>query len=221
MENWRKGKIGSFIMGLHHGLYCVGCCWVLMLILFVASIMNLLWIAIISIFVFLYRKMSENIVLMGYRGVGKTSVAEYLAKKLGRKVISTDKEIEKKVGKINGFVRNNGWEKFRDIESQVIKHINGDNLIIDCGGGFIERGTNIENLKKNGIIIWLKAPVKTIQNRIKNEERPSLTGASFLDEIEDVSKKRLPLYKKAADYEIDTDNKKIEEIVNEILSKLK
>ena len=53
MENWREGKIGSLIMGLHHGLYCVGCCWALMLLLFAAGIMNLLWIAVISIFVFL------------------------------------------------------------------------------------------------------------------------------------------------------------------------
>ncbi len=52
MGNWRKGKIGAFVMGLHHGLYCLGCCWVLMLILFVAGVMNLLWIALIAVFVF-------------------------------------------------------------------------------------------------------------------------------------------------------------------------
>ena len=167
--------------------------------------------------------MPENIVLMGYRGSGKTHTARYLAKKLKRRTISTDKEIEKIVGKIKDFVKNNGWKKFRDVESKVIENIKGDNLIIDCGGGFVERKKNVENLRKNGIIIWLKTSPGQIRKRIKNsEERPSLTGTkSFLKEIEEVLKKRIPLYKKAADYEIDTDNKSVEQVGNEILKLIK
>ena len=53
MENWRDGKFGAFIMGLHHGLYCIGCCWILMILLFVAGVMNLSWVAIIALFIFL------------------------------------------------------------------------------------------------------------------------------------------------------------------------
>jgi predicted metal-binding membrane protein len=49
---WRPGAIGAFRMGLEHGIYCVGCCWVLMLLLFVAGVMNLLWVALIAAFVF-------------------------------------------------------------------------------------------------------------------------------------------------------------------------
>ena len=48
---WRNGTLGAFSMGLHHGLFCLGCCWSLMLLLFVAGVMNLLWIALLSIFV--------------------------------------------------------------------------------------------------------------------------------------------------------------------------
>jgi len=156
---------------------------------------------------------------MGYRGTGKTDVAEELGKKLNKEIIDTDKEIEKKVGPIREYVKNNGWEKFRDIESEVIESINGNNLIIDCGGGFIERKENIESLKKNGIIIWLKASPDIIKDRIKdNKGRPSLIQEkSFVDEIEEVLKKRNTVYKKAADYEIDTDNKSIEEIANKIM----
>lgn len=167
--------------------------------------------------------MSKNIVLMGYRGTGKTSIAKYLVKKLGRKVISTDMEIEKKVGKISDFAKDNGWRKFRDIESEVIESIDGDNLIIDCGGGFVEREKNIRNLKKNSTIIWLKTSPEQIRKRVKDsKERPSLTGTkSFLEEIEEVLQKRIPLYKKAADYEIDTDNKPVEQVGNEILKLIK
>jgi len=51
-EHWRPGIAGAFRMGLHHGTYCVGCCWVLMCLLFLGGVMNLLWIAAIAIFVF-------------------------------------------------------------------------------------------------------------------------------------------------------------------------
>ena len=51
MGHWREGRDGALRMGLEHGLYCVGCCWVLMALLFVAGVMNLLWVAVISLFV--------------------------------------------------------------------------------------------------------------------------------------------------------------------------
>jgi predicted metal-binding membrane protein len=47
-RSWRNGTGGAFGMGLHHGIYCVGCCWVLMGLLFVAGVMNLLWVASIT-----------------------------------------------------------------------------------------------------------------------------------------------------------------------------
>lgn len=52
VEHWRNGKKGAFVMGLHHGLFCLGCCWILMALLFAAGIMNLLWIALIAAFIF-------------------------------------------------------------------------------------------------------------------------------------------------------------------------
>lgn len=51
MTGWREGRAGAFAMGWRHGLYCTGCCWVLMLLLFVAGVMNLVWIAALSLLV--------------------------------------------------------------------------------------------------------------------------------------------------------------------------
>ena len=51
MSHWRDGRGGALRMGFEHGLYCVGCCWILMALLFVAGVMNLLWVAVISLFV--------------------------------------------------------------------------------------------------------------------------------------------------------------------------
>lgn len=164
----------------------------------------------------------KNIVLMGYRGTGKTRTAEYMAKKLDREVISTDREIEKKIGPIRDYIKRHGWERFRTIESEVIKNISGNNLIIDSGGGFIEKKENVKNLKKNGIVIWLKAAPSIIRKRIKGDaNRPSLTKKSFLDEIEEVLKKRYPLYKKAADHAVYTDNKSSSQVGEEIIRMIK
>lgn len=60
MREWREGAAGAFIMGLRHGAFCVGCCWVLMALLFVAGVMNLFWVAVIALFV-----MAEKILAKG------------------------------------------------------------------------------------------------------------------------------------------------------------
>jgi predicted metal-binding membrane protein len=60
MSRWREGAGGALMMGLEHGTYCVGCCWVLMALLFVAGVMNLLWVAIIAVFI-----MAEKILPRG------------------------------------------------------------------------------------------------------------------------------------------------------------
>jgi len=51
MTSWREGAYGALLMGLRHGSYCVGCCWILMALLFVAGVMNLLWVAAIAAFI--------------------------------------------------------------------------------------------------------------------------------------------------------------------------
>lgn len=56
-EHWKSGRAGAFRMGLEHGAFCLGCCWVLMLLLFVGGVMNLLWVTVITIFVLLEKVM--------------------------------------------------------------------------------------------------------------------------------------------------------------------
>lgn len=70
MFNWRPGKRGAFAMGAHHGLYCVGCCWALMLLLFTAGVMNLLWVALIAAFVLLEKLMPAGAVFGRIAGMG-------------------------------------------------------------------------------------------------------------------------------------------------------
>lgn len=60
MGNWRYGKRGAFIMGLKHGIYCMGCCWALMLLLFIVGIMNIIWIAFIAIFILIEKAIAKG-----------------------------------------------------------------------------------------------------------------------------------------------------------------
>jgi len=73
-SHWREGPGGAFLVGLHHGLYCVGCCWLLMVLLFVAGVMNLLWVAAIAIFVLLEKVVPRG-KLVAYAGGGLMMLA--------------------------------------------------------------------------------------------------------------------------------------------------
>jgi len=162
----------------------------------------------------------SNIVLIGYRGSGKSSVGQIIADKTRRKLISTDDLIVERVGPIREFIEENSWNKFRDIETQVIDSIRAENAIIDCGGGVIERKENLQLLRDLGPIFWLTATEKTIASRIKDSNhRPSLTDNDFVSEISRVLKRRRPLYKKFADYNIKTDQKSPQELAQKIIRK--
>lgn len=166
-----------------------------------------------------------NLVLIGYRGTGKSSVGAEMSELLSWPVISTDELICEKAGNtIPEIVKAYGWDYFRDLETSVIMDVTKKaNQIIDTGGGAILRPQNLDALKKNGLLVWLKASVKTIQARIfDNNERPSLTKEkSFIDEVEEVLKDRIPIYSEAADLEIDTDDRAVDEICSSIIAFLK
>ena len=70
MSEWRDGAAGAFVMGLRHGAYCVGCCWFLMALLFVAGVMNLLWVAVIALFVMAEKISPKGELLARVAGVG-------------------------------------------------------------------------------------------------------------------------------------------------------
>lgn len=161
-----------------------------------------------------------NLVLIGYRGTGKTVVSQELAKRLGRIRIGMDETLVQRFGEsIPEFVQKNGWDAFRDAESDLARELGGrEDLVIDCGGGVVVRDQNLETLKANGRVAWLKASVETIAGRISGDtQRPSLTGQkTFIEEIEEVLTQRLPLYQKGSDFAVDTDSLSVEEVAERI-----
>jgi len=166
-----------------------------------------------------------NIVLIGFRGTGKSTVGRLLAKRLERYFIDSDKYIEDSTGKtIKSIFEEDGEEGFRQIEADTITELSKvDNKVISAGGGAVLREENVNNLKDNGFLILLEATPEIIHNRIaqdKNttQQRPSLTDKEPLDEIKHLIEQREHAYKNAADYTINTSYVSCEDIVNEIIT---
>ena len=164
-----------------------------------------------------------NLVLIGYRGTGKSSVAQVVGRALGRDVVSLDAEIIRAAGcAIPEIVQVHGWPYFRDLEEQVCREFAAkDGLVLDCGGGVVEREANFAVLRRNALVFWLKAATATIAARIGGDsQRPSLTGGkSFIEEIEEVLARRTPLYERLAHFAVATDQRSPEEISREIVAR--
>ena len=162
-----------------------------------------------------------NIVLIGYRGTGKSVVGRIVAEKLGRECVAMDAKIVEGAGiSIPEIVEKEGWPGFRDRETRLARDLAArDNIVIDCGGGVIERPENMEALRSNGTVVWLKASVGVIVERISDDtERPALVaGKTFTEEVAEVLERRTPLYRDSSHHEIDTDSLTPGEIADRVV----
>jgi shikimate kinase len=157
-----------------------------------------------------------NLVLVGYRGTGKSAIARKLGALLGMATVSLDSEIVREAGlPIPEIVASSGWVHFRDLEERLChKYGAKAGIIIDCGGGVVEREANMVSLRRGGFVVWLRATPATIVARIGGDgSRPSLTGSkSFTEEVEEVLARREPLYRRLAHLCIDTDARSLDEL---------
>jgi len=169
-----------------------------------------------------------NIVLIGYRGSGKSTVGSRLAACLKMKFVDIDDLIEERQGvPIRDIVKSHGWGHFRKLEASLIKEIsNGDHLIIAPGGGAVLDADNVKALRKNGFMIWLKTDRQTLlkrlnQDRGTNTRRPTLTGKGTSEELKEVLSLREPIYERVSKIQIDTSTRDVETVVENILTILK
>jgi 3-phosphoshikimate 1-carboxyvinyltransferase len=159
-----------------------------------------------------------KLVLIGFMGSGKTTVAKILAKKLNLEVIEMDDLIIKKSGKsIDQIFNDDGETKFRELESQIaIDQRNKENIVISTGGGVVINAENIKNLKVNGKMIFLKTSFLEIKKRLINiEDRPLFKNKRSAEKL---FKFRQKLYEKNADLIVDTDGRSVKEVAYEIIS---
>lgn len=162
-----------------------------------------------------------NIILIGFMAAGKSSVGRMLARRLGWDFLDTDQEIERVTDlKIPDIFRKYGEVRFRSEENLVVKKLAGmANTVIATGGGTALAEGNWELLKELGLVIHLYAPLEVALSRVKrHQERPLL--ARDTAQLEQLWLERLPYYNKAQ-ITVDTSDKDIPTIVEDILTYLK
>ena len=165
-----------------------------------------------------------NVILCGMMGAGKTTVGVKLAELTGRGWYDTDQMIVDKHGKISDIFEFYGEEHFRLLEGDVVKGFIGkDDLVISTGGGLVLREGNNEILKKNGVIVFLRASLETLIKRLKiYENRPLLQAKSGIisQRLEALMKERGPIYEEVADYIVDVDDESAEKTAKRIIQLL-
>jgi shikimate kinase len=166
-----------------------------------------------------------NIVLIGYRGSGKSEVGRRLASRLQMNFVDTDDLIQNRHGMtISRMVETHGWGHFRALEKEMISAIaDRDQQVIAAGGGMILDPDNVAALRKGGLILWLKADRDTLLERMATDprtpfQRPSLTGGEAREELEEVLTFRNPFYEEAAEAGLDTSLLDVEAVVEQVLS---
>lgn len=164
---------------------------------------------------------SDNIVLVGYMGAGKTAVGKALADRLGYDFLDTDEYIvQQEKMTINDIFAQKGEQYFRDLETNVVRALKSNltRTVISTGGGLPMRDENRHLLRELGKVIYLKANAETTYKRVsENNDRPLLAGDNMYEKICDMLEVRMPKYIDAADVVIETDNLTIQEIIDKIV----
>ena len=169
-----------------------------------------------------------NLVLIGYRATGKTTLARHLAQRLGWDWIDADVEIEDRAGKsIAQIFAEQGEPAFRDLEAEVIADLcSQPRLVVAAGGGAPLREESRRAMRKSGQVVWLTAMPETILARMTNDattddRRPSLTNCPPLEEITQLLCRREPIYRESAHLTVDTEGKSPEQLTDEVLAWLR
>ncbi|MBZ0274302.1 (d)CMP kinase [bacterium] len=167
-----------------------------------------------------------RVVLIGPRGAGKSTIAGWLAARVGVPAVSTDDLVRGRTGtSIDHLVAERGWEAFREIESAALADLfeNGPaDFVCDSGGGVVLAEKNREYLARADLVVYLVAPVAVLARRVRANiaDRPTLTGQDPVAEIGRVLAERDAIYRASAHLVIDTGAAPEEEIVEKIVDAL-
>lgn len=139
------------------------------------------------------RRQTENIILVGMAGCGKTTIGQLLAEMSGKKFADCDQELERRTGRtVSEIIENDGECAFRELETQVLSDLGKQSgLVIATGGGCVTQMQNLPLLRQNGTIFWIQRDVSAlpVQGRPLSMQR---TPAALYAE-------RLPMYQAFSD----------------------
>ena len=165
-----------------------------------------------------------NVVLCGFMGCGKTTVAKLLAARLNMDCIDLDQYIEHTTGmRVSEIFEKFGEPGFRSYERHAVSAVcKTNNCVIATGGGTVLDAQNAAVLRKSGVIFFLDVSVDTVLARLQNDHsRPLLERSDKEQAIALLLSARLPLYKAACDYSINANGASPEMIAENILSIIK
>lgn len=154
------------------------------------------------------KRLTGHLFLIGFMGVGKTSTARALSRKLGVRELDTDALIVEQEGMpISQIFQERGEEAFRRMETELLDKIEKKApCIVSCGGGMVLRPENVRKMKRQGRILLLSASPETIYEHVKDStNRPLLEGNMNVEYIAGLMAQREPLYEAAADLKLMTD----------------
>lgn len=164
----------------------------------------------------------SSIILVGFMGTGKSVVGRLLAQRLKRPFLDLDRQIEKECGKpIPRIFAEDGEAAFRQREAKAVRQASAlRQHVIATGGGVMMDEENVRALKAAGVVVCLTASPDVILKRTGSvvASRPMLSSGDPSQRIEELLHLRAPFYAKA-DFTVDTTDRSVEEIVQEILEK--
>lgn len=169
-----------------------------------------------------------NIFLVGYRGTGKSVVGRELAAMLQRPWLDMDAELAQRLGAtLQAYVGRSGWPAFRREEKRLLQELcRRDGWVVSTGGGVVLDADNVTTMRSSGRVIWLMAAAGTIAERLAADPqtpglRPPLSASSDpAEEIRDTLAVRLPLYRQAAHWRIDTGELSTQQVCRRIADHL-
>lgn len=168
-----------------------------------------------------------NIILIGARGAGKTSVGRRLSERLTRPFVDIDERIERLTNRsVRELFSERGEGAFRDLESKSLRQALLENgQVVSVGGGAVLRDENRNSLRTSGLCVWLTAPAVELSRRVAGDPRstdlrPALTTLAPGAEMQRLLDERAPLYAQLADLTIDTSGRDIDQIVDTILASI-
>ena len=166
---------------------------------------------------------SKNIVLIGFMGTGKSTIANSLHTLFDMDVVEMDQLIAEREGRsIPEIFEVHGEEYFRDLETNLLIEMQErKNIVISCGGGTPLRERNVKEMRKNGCVVLLTASPESILERVKNShDRPLIENNKNVAFLSEMMEKRREKYEAAADIIIQTDGKTKLEICEELIDKM-